>query len=274
MYQGFKPYEDIPKNREQIFPLAVQHQVGLLIMKPLAGGLLCESKAFPPYQRFSDETAKLTATDILRDILRHPGVCGVVPGTASVEEAEENARAGHRCIEHASDRLGVIKHSVDEMHASLCSRCGFCDSLCSQSLPISWLFRDAYISNYPSETFETLDQLQYFHLHPHDMSVCSTCTNVTCHCPYEIDIPGQLSRIHQQMVSLRDQGRLPATPNQLEGALIDGAFTVQVVSRHIPTRLRCGHATVCHLYVHNAGEHDKRHPQESAGSPAQGLTKL
>ena len=47
--KGAKTFEDIPKTREQIFPLAVQHQVGLLIMKPLAGGLLCESKAFPPH---------------------------------------------------------------------------------------------------------------------------------------------------------------------------------------------------------------------------------
>jgi predicted aldo/keto reductase-like oxidoreductase len=249
----FKPYEDMPKTREQIFPLAVEHRVGLLIMKPLAGGLLCASKAFPPHQRFSKEAVKLTATEILGDILRHPGVCAVVPGTASVEEAEENARAGHRPIEHAPERLGAIEHAVDEMRASLCSRCGHCDSLCSQSLPVSWLFRDAYISNYPSETFETVDQLQYFHLHPHDTATCSTCTNITCHCPYDIDIPGQLSRIHQQMVSLRQQGLLPATPSQLQDDLIKGAFTVQVVSRHIPKRLQRRQVGICRLYVQNAG---------------------
>jgi hypothetical protein len=252
--KGFKPFEDIPKNREQIFPLALQHRVGLLIMKPLAGGLLCESKAFPPRQRFSKEAVKLTASEILGDILRHPGVCAVVPGTASVEEAEENARAGHHPIERAPDQLEAFEHAVDEMRASLCSRCGLCDSLCSQSLPVSWLFRDAYISNYPSETFATIDQLQYFHLYPHDTATCSTCTNVTCHCPYDIDIPGQLSGIHQQMVSLRQQGLLPATPSQLQDSLIKGAFTVQAVSRDIPERLQRGHVGFCRLYVHNAGE--------------------
>ena len=252
--KGYKTFEDIPKTREQVFPLAVQHQVSLLIMKPLAGGLLCESKAFPPHQRFSNESVKLTATDILRDILRQPGVCAVVPGTASVEEAEENARAGHCSIEPPRNRSEVISHIVDEMRSSLCSRCGLCDSLCSQSLPVSWLFRDAYISNYPSETFETLDQLQYFHLHPHDTAICSTCTNITCHCPYDIDIPRQLSRIHQQMLSLRDRGFLAATPSQLQEGLINGPSTVQVVSRDIPKRLHRGHTAVCRLHVHNAGE--------------------
>ena len=200
-------------------------------MKPLAGGLLRESKAFPAHQRFSHEAVKLTATDILRDILRHPGVCGVVRGTASVDEAEENAQARHCPIERTPDHLAVIEHTVDEMRTNLCSRCGLCDTLCSQSLPVSWLFRDAYISNYPSETFETLDQLQYFHLHPHGTATCSTCTNITCHCPYNIDIPGQLSRIHQQMALLREQGLLPVTPSQLQEDLIKGVFTVQVVSR-------------------------------------------
>ena len=31
--------------RREIFPLAARHDVGLMIMKPLAGGLLCESKS-------------------------------------------------------------------------------------------------------------------------------------------------------------------------------------------------------------------------------------
>jgi predicted aldo/keto reductase-like oxidoreductase len=251
---GLRTFEDLPKTRQEIFPLAAQHRVGLLIMKPLAGGLLCESKAFPSHQRFSHEAVKLTATDILRDILCHRGVCAVVPGTASVEEADENARAGHRPVERASDRFEGIEPAIDEIRASLCSRCGHCDTLCSQSLPISWLFRDAYISNYPSETFETYDQLQYFHLHPGDTAACQTCANVTCRCPYDIDIPGQLTNIHQQMVALREQGLLPATPQQLQDNLIKGDFTVQVVSREVPPHLNRGQVGIVRLYVHNAGE--------------------
>jgi hypothetical protein len=91
-------YEDIARNRSEIFPLAARHDVGLMIMKPLAGGLLCESKSFPPRAAFSAAPGRLTAAEVLRDILRHPEVASVVPGTSSVEEAEENARAGHEPI--------------------------------------------------------------------------------------------------------------------------------------------------------------------------------
>src|SRR5438094_562950 len=66
-------YEDIPRNKTEIFPLAARHDVGLMIMKPLAGGLLCESKSFPPRAAFT-APPKLSAAEVLREILRHPEV--------------------------------------------------------------------------------------------------------------------------------------------------------------------------------------------------------
>jgi hypothetical protein len=43
-----RPYEDIPRNRTEIFSLAARHDVGLMIMTPLAGGLLCEQELPTP----------------------------------------------------------------------------------------------------------------------------------------------------------------------------------------------------------------------------------
>ncbi len=204
-----REYEDIPRNKAEIFPLAARHDVGLMIMKPLAGGLLCESKSFPPRVSFSSAPPKLTAAEVLRAILQHPEVSCVVPGTASVEEAEENARAGHESLVVSSDGGRPMEPIIDEIKATLCSRCGVCDSLCSKHLPVSWLFRDAYITHYPSETFETVDDLRYFTLHPGETAACSTCTDVTCACPYGIDIPASLVKVHAEMRARREQGLLP-----------------------------------------------------------------
>jgi predicted aldo/keto reductase-like oxidoreductase len=89
-----KAMEDLTGNREIIFPLALRHRVSLLVMNPLAGGLVALSKAFPPHARFSRESHPATASEQLRTILRNPAVCSVVPGTASPDEARENAGAG------------------------------------------------------------------------------------------------------------------------------------------------------------------------------------
>ncbi|MHC4942545.1 MAG: aldo/keto reductase, partial [Planctomycetota bacterium] len=197
-----KEFEDIDRTCEKIFPLAMEREVSLLIMKPLAGGMLCRSKAFPPHKRFSEERDELSASDVLRAILREPAVCAVVPGTASLDEAEENARAGHEPIEIPEERLKIIDDTVADMKAALCSRCGECEDTCSKSLRISWLFREGYIWNYPSDTFEALSRLHYFDLHPDKRLVCETCQDRTCRCPYGVDIPASLARIHGQMLSL------------------------------------------------------------------------
>ena len=159
--------ENLLRNGFELFPSAARYGVGLMVMKPLGGGLLCRGQAFPA-RPGSESPPDVRAADLLRAILLRPEVTCVVPGTASVAEAEENALAGHAPVGLLASQHENIERAVTRLRASVCSRCGACDTLCSQGLPVSWLFRDAYINSYPSATFETLDRLQYFHLHPHE----------------------------------------------------------------------------------------------------------
>jgi hypothetical protein len=246
-------FESIPRNKREIFPLARRHGVALMIMKPLAGGLLTPGKAFPPHARFSSERETQRAGEILRALLTDPDITCVVPGTASPEEAEENARAGHGFEPPPAERLAALERSTAEMLTTLCSRCGYCDSLCSRNLPVSWLFRDAYIANVRSETFETLDRLQYFHLHPSETAACGSCDNVTCRCPDNIDIPQSLIRIHTQMLALRDEGLLPETPAEIQRQVPRGAWSAKIIRREIPSTLRAGQRAILRLWVENAG---------------------
>jgi predicted aldo/keto reductase-like oxidoreductase len=262
-----REFEDIPRNKTEIFPLAARHDVGLMIMKPLAGGLLCESKSFPPLASFSSAPPKLTAAEVLRAILRHPEVSCVVPGTASVEEAEENARAGHESLVVSSDRGRPMEPIIDEIKATLCSRCGLCDSLCSKHLPVSWLFRDAYITHYPSETFETADEFRYFTLHPGETAACSTCTDVTCSCPYGIDIPASLVKVHTEMRARRQEGVLPAPPDQPATGRLAEPLAAAVVTREIPRALWPRERAICRLYVQNTGRETWSAPGMRDGVP-------
>lgn len=247
-----KTCENIEMNRKKIFPLAQQNHVGLLIMKPLAGGLLCRGKAFPAHERFSSESKDNSPIDILRYILNLPGVCAVVPGTASVEEAEENARAGYVPLDISKERTEEIEETISEIRMTLCSRCGKCDSRCKKSLPVSWLFRDAYISSYPSETFETIDRLQYFYLHPEDTLACSNCAEKTCYCPNGIDIPSRLAQVHKRMLVLRGKGFLPVTFEQQQRNLVTGHFTTQIIRSEIPGKLKPGGKSACRIWLQNS----------------------
>ena len=254
-YNPAKPreFESVLRNPE-LFPLFKRHDVGLMIMKPLAGGLLCPSLAFPPLADFRPPpTNAITATDILRSILRYAEVGSVIPGTASVTEAEENARAGHGDITLSLERQKALSDRVGRLKSSICSRCGECEDLCSRDLPISLMFRAGYISLYPSETFETPPQYEYFKLHPQTECECVNCRNVTCVCPYGIDIRSSLTSLHGHLVALSQTGQvaLPETPTSKSD--VDD-WAAKVIIRSIPKQLVMGARQVIRLQMENTGQ--------------------
>jgi predicted aldo/keto reductase-like oxidoreductase len=204
-------FADLPRNKAEVFPVARQHDVGLMIMKPLAGGLLCDAKAFPLRAPLHPQIARVTAAEALRLILRSREVACVVPGTASPAEAEENALAGHGNLLVTPEDAHQLESNVRRLDAVLCSRCGQCTTACSQALSIPWLFRGGYASIYPTEmSLWTPEPLGYFHLHPGREATCGTCPDVTCSCPSGVDIPANLIQIHQTMVGLREKKQIPS----------------------------------------------------------------
>lgn len=258
--QGF---ESLPRNRDEVFPLARQHDTGLMIMKPLAGGLLCEGKAFPSRVPLVPPSSRVGATRALRAILQHPEVAYVVPGTASPAEAEENALAGHGRLALADDDSQAIEARRRLLDSSLCSRCGQCVGSCSRDLSVPWLFRAGYIGIFPGETFETPDEFEYFRLHPSAEAACAACPDVTCSCPAGVDIPASLVRIHGAMCALADAGLVARAPDA--GGLLGRARSLggawrrraglapRVISREVPSRLRPGDSAVCRLFLENQG---------------------
>ena len=250
-----KKIENIDENRRAVFPLALKKGVSLLIMKPLAGGLVSKSRAFPPYYAFARPSKSISATRQLQAILTNPAVTAVVPGTASVKEADENARAGHvPDVRHSGNSsIHEINKALETLKSGLCRRCGMCERYCSKKLPISWLFRDAYISSYPSEPFETIDDLRYFNLHPWSISMCRTCDERTCHCPHGIDIPNALIQVHERMLRLRSENRIALDGTSPE-VLIQGGLSVQIISREIPQAIAAGETKICRVFLINKGD--------------------
>lgn len=157
--------ENLHVTAKEIFPLAAERGVGLMIMKPFAGGLLTGGGAFPIRDLIPADGDSPDAADILRSILRHKEISCVVPGTASVWEATQNAMAGHS-PQQFQDGSEKVERRVFALQSALCSRCGACEDLCSQKLPVSWLFRAAYVSMHPGAAYENWDEAEYFSLHP------------------------------------------------------------------------------------------------------------
>jgi predicted aldo/keto reductase-like oxidoreductase len=245
--------ESLPRNQQEIFPLCREQDVGLMIMKPLGGGLLCESKAFPPRRNWRTSPRKTAASDILRSILLNREVSCVLPGTASVEEAVDNALSGYGPIDLDADKRAHLKDVVMGMRMTVCSKCGACDTLCSQKLPVSLIFCGGLLHLHPSAVFEQPESTEYFKLHPQLESVCASCVNVTCACPYGINIPQALKDIHSQMLDLK-RLRLIPPPSIEKGEIFgDETFGARIVSMDVPKTMASGETYLCLLLLENAG---------------------
>ena len=244
------PTEDLRRNRAEIFPLCVKHDVGLMIMLPLAGGMLCKTDAFGPAQ--ANLPGILPARDVLQSILTDDAVSCVMPGTASLAEAEENARAGHLPQTSDSHSLRIFDAGVGSLRSILCSRCGQCELTCSQKLPIRWLHRAAYMSVYPNSPYETSDEYEYFRLHPALESTCATCPDVTCLCPAGIDVRTSLTTLHATMVRHRDRD-LVAPPPPQRRTFGNRWFGARVIRAELPERMQSGRSYTCRLFLENLG---------------------
>ena len=245
--------EDLRRTGQEISPFAKQRDVGIMLMKPLAGGLLCSAKAFPSHPWRGNLPQQPSAIHVLRYLLMDDAVTCVVPGMASIDEVEENAQAGIGDIRLTEDQISQLKFQTEKMTQVLCSRCGHCDDLCSQKLPISFVFRAAYHYLYPSAPFGISSTLQYFRLHPWEMCLCERCLSRTCHCSAGIDIPGELIAIHKKMLELRDRGLVPSIDKGTEDWATGQPYSVKVLSREIPTSLDVGEKTIIRLHLRNTG---------------------
>jgi predicted aldo/keto reductase-like oxidoreductase len=258
-----RDYEDLGEYRQLVFPLAARRGVSLLIMKPFAGGLLCPSRAFPPHDWYAEPLGQIAAADVLRLILEEPAVCAVVPGTASVEEAEENARAGHATGSVPVNRRAQISRAAESMRASLCSHCGGCAATCSQGLPIPAMFRDAYIWTLGNETTMANPTENYFDLHPQPVLICTTCTARTCVCRQGIDIPAALERVHARMQALRAARQHPGPSTTLNAQPCTGRHRIRVHTVDVPTRLKDRQFAVARFLVQNVGNERWMTPQHT-----------
>lgn len=246
-YQRDRQIKEQLEDNAEIIELAAKANIGVMIMKPLAGGLLCSGKAFPEKSAIVP-APELTAAEVLRHLLTsYPKISCVMPGTASPEEARENAQAGHELsklevrtdarTEAQSDaEVEKVENKVAALKRQLCSRCGECEQTCDKNLPISWLFRAAYVHNTGAMVFETLDQLQYRVLHPWEHAACASCENRACRCSQGLDIPVLLCEIHATMQGWEKSHWLPSPAAITAGVSKNVEFAAELFSHNLPSQ--------------------------------------
>jgi len=155
---------------QELLDLANQMGIGVIVMKPLAGGAIRNTGL------------------ALRFILEHP-VSTVIPGMDSLEQVDENVRAGNEPLTLSTDERKILMEEAGKLGDAFCRRCEYCQP-CQQGIDIPTVFLlDGYFSRYNLKGWarERYQDLQA------RADSCLECGECEERCPYNLPIRRMLT---------------------------------------------------------------------------------
>lgn len=162
----------------EILPLARNHGVGVIVMKPLSGGQLCR----PDDQRQPGlGGADAVIAGSLRYCLTNPNVTCVIPGMISIQQVEENVAIADpfeplTSEEEAELRRQIAAMGKDFRYGQVCLRCGYCLP-CPANINIPEVMRAMDMKRgYPDDLKYLADELyQSLPAKPDECQDCGAC---------------------------------------------------------------------------------------------------
>jgi len=180
-------------NDETILPMAKEWDVGVIAMKPLAGGALAQ----PPPELKVSSKIPITAEQALRFVLANPAVDVAIPGMTNLQEVEENARVGEKFqVMTEAEKLELIK-AAEELGKDFCRNCGYCLP-CPEEIRIPVILR--HLGYYKRYGLIEWAKGRY-HMVEVKADACLECGQCQEKCPYNLNIHEMLKEAHTLLSS-------------------------------------------------------------------------
>lgn len=180
-----------PERASAVMPLAAERGMGVIAMKPLAGGKLTSL----PEPSGEGEALDPVVAGSLRWALSQPAVSVVIPGMRSAQEVEQNAAAialGVPLTEPEGNDLIVAIGALrrEFRYGQSCLRCGYCLP-CTQGIRIPDVFRSFdMLKEYPDHLKWMARELYTSMDAPPE--ACENCRRCVEKCPAGLEIPERL----------------------------------------------------------------------------------
>jgi predicted aldo/keto reductase-like oxidoreductase len=150
---------------DELLPLAREHDVGFIAMKPLGGGTLSN------------------ATIAFKYLLQFPDVVPI-PGIEKPHEIDEIVQILDGPWQMTEEEQGEMHRLREELGTRFCRRCDYCQP-CEEEIPISMVMvSDSFAKRFPPERFfsgRIADNLA-------KAANCTECGDCEERCPYDLPI--------------------------------------------------------------------------------------
>lgn len=165
------PYNILETQAAELFRKAAAKDIGIIVMKPLAGGAL--------------QNPRLA----LKFILNNPDIAVTIPGMESVELAKENLAIVNEPL--TDTEWEEITKTRSLLGNDFCRRCGYCLP-CSAGIDIPTCFTfEGYYTRYNLQEWAVA---RYATLEKH-ASDCINCRVCVDRCPYGLAIPEKMQQV-------------------------------------------------------------------------------
>lgn len=169
------PFNIVETQATELINFAKKNNIGIIIMKPFAGGALADDR-------------------VLKFILERP-VSTVIPGMASVNEVKKNIKAAE--TELTGEERSKLRKEAEKIDKNLCRRCGYCMP-CPQGIDIVMV--NTFNRMYEWMNMKETAKLRYKQL-PVKADACTECGQCEKKCPYNLAVREMLKRAHKNLSS-------------------------------------------------------------------------
>ena len=180
---------------EPLIEMASKANVGLVVMKALAGGVKPTVRS---YQVDPDKLNRLSRAGApvaaLKWVLKNPHINTVIPSIVDEDQLAENIAAMGSPFDANDGKL--LSARLEEIKPLYCRMCGSCQGQCAQGLPVADVLRFLmYAEGYGQFA---LGRDEFKALPAHLAAVrCSSCTSCTVHCPNGVEVAARLHKAQQ-----------------------------------------------------------------------------
>jgi len=166
------PYNILETQGEELFKKAKLKNIGVIVMKPLAGGFLEDSEL------------------ALKFVLNNPNISVAIPGMYAQSEIEKNASTSKFIVLSETEKQ-KIKEIQETYSNDFCRRCGYCMPCpigveIPGSLMMAGYFIRYNLKEWARSRYETF---------PKRASDCIACGACLPKCPYDLNIIEKLKEV-------------------------------------------------------------------------------
>ena len=126
--------------RQRGIKAAYEKGLGVVTMNPLGGGIIPENPEYYSFIKENEEDTLVQAA--LKFNVSHKEITIALPGMGTIEEVEENVKAGEKFSIMTDEKLEDMSAKLHQSLDALCTGCQYCEG-CPKDIDIA-KFMDAY----------------------------------------------------------------------------------------------------------------------------------